>query len=120
MRISRQSKFVKWCYLTGFIPSGNISICILFWRGFLISPLVVLYCLACVAAAISLVGGIVYLMAINAIGLWILGASPLFILLALWIKHFQKDTPKENVAVTVFVERIKAVKKKVCPIVEFY
>ncbi len=128
MRISRQSKFIRWCWWYNEWELRAVersSICELFWRGFVISPIVVCLCLFGVSSIIYVVGKGLYLMWTMPVMAWSVGGicvAALLSMSAIYCKRkwypSQRKTPP--VAFLVLVERVKAAKKKACPIVELY
>ncbi len=122
MRISRQSMFVQWCWLTtegG--PPCRTSICVLFWRGFVLSPLLVI-------GLVGFSGFMVYQLVMVPVALWFLGgavAAIFFSIGAIVLKRrrwsvLPAEHRQRSVVLTVLVERARAVKQRVCPVVELY
>ena len=122
LKISRESKFVKWCWWVGDdLPPYTTSICVLFWRGFVLSPVVVLV----LAAA---VGYVTYWIVVTPIALWVLGGIVSAIFVPIWAVMLKRrrwpvvpaEHRRQSVVLTVLVKRARAVKQKVCPIVKLY
>jgi len=120
IRISRRSRFVRWCWLGGWAPQQT-SICVLFWRGFVLAPLV-----AVVMAAI--LGMILYWIVMTPAIWWFLGGALATIFLPIWAIALKRrrwpvlpaEHRQKSVIITVLVERVRAAKLKVCPLVELY
>ena len=120
MRISRQSKFVRWCwYWDGVDAPDRTSICALFWRGFVLMPAGILI----VSWAVLY---ILYLIVITPTALWLLGGTAAAVAVPIWAIKMKRrrwrpvQHKQQSVVLTVLIERAKAVKQKACPLVELY
>lgn len=121
MRLSRHSKFVRWCWLISDVgvPYRNSSICELFWRGFVFTPLKFAFLLMLLAGACTLL----FLALSNGMGRWVIGGFVSVVMFPIWaimLKRRALGTPDTSVVFAVAKGRIVAVKSKVCPIVELY
>ena len=118
MRISRESRFVRWCwwYSDWSVPCQS-SICELFWRGFVIAPLLV--CLALTFLAV--VGLLIYVIATIPMALWVVAGLVTAVglpLVAIFLKRKLLGCPSRSIAWEVITERAKAAKSKLCPLVD--
>ena len=130
MTLSRDSRFVRWCYLFSDIgPPFRTSLCVLFWRGFVWTPFALLFFMTLIGGSI---GTLAYGMWTDAEFRWrviLVGgvlstivASFAFPTFAVSAKRAYTGEPRplqeRSPATAVFVGRVKAWKHKVCPMVE--
>ncbi len=94
-------------------------LCVLFWRGFVLSPI-------CILTMAGIFGLVVYQIVTEPVFLWVLGGILGVIFIPIWAIALKRrrwpvlPAEQQSVALTVLVARAKAVKERVCPIVELY
>lgn len=138
MELKRDGKLARWAYFfdqSGYRDGdyfGNVphqtSLCALFWRAFVGVPLLMLVHLFIVVTILFLIGMAVwhYWHTIAWVAAALLIAALLTLLIS-WVLHRTLDaTPGdaaeilvERIADSVFVQGLKAVKGKMCPIIKF-
>lgn len=113
MKLKRESRLVKWAYFLADSVPSRTSLCVLFWRVVLITPLKILF----IGAVTFLVGRALFRIAEVAWAYPLHAAAFLTIVVSLLVYAYRRETsidPPESVV----LEYIRAKKQKVCPIIE--
>lgn len=122
--LRRNALIIRWAYLWAGGAPYRTSLCRLFWRTVLITPLKLLGCAACVAiigAAIyvhpwrvaCLLVGLALLVAICASISWLEGHPKV----QAWSRR-REDRRHQSKSPSVLIHGFRAVKAKMCPIVD--
>jgi hypothetical protein len=113
MKLAQSSKWIKWAYLVdrSKVPYGEVSLCVLFWRIVLITPVKLLCGTALILAGLWAIGMIAVATVTHWIGWVIMGA--LAVLIAGSYLYESR-----NVAHSPVAEYIKARKRGICPIID--
>lgn len=117
LRISRDGYLAKWAYLTDYVAGEDYlprrtNICTLFWRSVVLTPMAL-------AAALTLLGGIVYFLwmypfeALVSVGTILVGIG-YCVILVLQRREFGPDPD------TLWAKHLIAKKKKLCLVVEIW
>lgn len=122
MKIQRSSRFVRWCWsASDFAPLHHTTVCELFWRGFVFTPLTWIARVGALIFVLGLVGLIAWEIATTPVIVWGLGGVVAVIALPIWAIYTKRRVfgePTHSVVAQVVVERAKAWKQRVCPLVE--
>lgn len=117
MNLKRNSRIVRWAYFTADNIPYQTSLCPLFWRIVLLTPMKIIVTSACVGAVLRGIGIIGY-QAITHLNITfpVIGAI-LFISYLVHISRLSVQSYEEP-RPSLVIEYIKAKKRKICPIVD--
>lgn len=108
MQLSQNSRIVRWAYLfSSFGPPGHVSLCVLFWRSVLLTPMIVL-------SLLVLVVGFSFMLYENFLPLTLIvvaGSLITTICIGIWLAT-------QAVSRTAIGHMIKTKKSKICPIID--
>ena len=121
LQLSRQSRFVRWCWWDAYAIPAQSSVCVLFWRGFVLMPIVLGF-------SVTVMGVFLYLVVTTPEARWTIGgtlAGVFLSVLAINLKRRRWPVPayrskadaERSDALRVLAEWLKATKTRVCPIV---